>query len=109
MASKKLNFMSSDGVAFEVEEIVALQWLIIEKMLELVVPDGAIPLPGVTGEILSKVIEYCKKHVESSNSEDKSAADYLKSWDAEFLKIQEATLFDLVRVRFFPIIFVFSF
>ena len=107
MASRKLNFTSSDGVSFEVDVIVALQWRIIKRMLELSVPDGDIPLPKVTGEILQMVIEYSKKHVESSKSKDQGADEDLKAWDAEFVNVDESTLFDLMMVRFSPS-FLFS-
>ncbi|KAJ6392331.1 hypothetical protein OIU77_026145 [Salix suchowensis] len=43
-----------------------------------------------------EVTEYCKKHVESPKSDDRpsSADDDLKSWDAEFVKVDQATLYD---------------
>ncbi|KAF3538820.1 hypothetical protein F2Q69_00020831 [Brassica cretica] len=52
--------------------------------------DNGIPLPNVTSKILAKVIEYCKKHVDASSDDD------LKAWDAEFMKIDQATLFELI-------------
>ncbi|KAI6671532.1 hypothetical protein NL676_006417 [Syzygium grande] len=54
------------------------------------------PLPNVTSRILAKVIEYCKKHVESAKSEDRTTEEDLKAWDAEFVKVDQATLFDLI-------------
>ena len=83
-------------------------------MIEDDCADNGIPLPNVTSKILSKVIEYCKKHVDSSASPPKStgaaaavaaddrastaAEDDLKAWDAEFVKVDQATLFDLILV-----------
>ncbi|KAJ6684717.1 hypothetical protein OIU79_014934 [Salix purpurea] len=65
-------------------------------MIEVDCADNGIPLPNVTSKILSKVTEYCKKHVESPKSDDRpsSADDDLKSWDAEFVKVDQATLYD---------------
>ncbi len=59
--------------------------------------DNGIPLPNVTSKILSKVIEYCKKHVEAPKPEERSGVDEeLKAWDADFVKVDQATLFDLI-------------
>ncbi|XP_021743046.1 SKP1-like protein 1A [Chenopodium quinoa] len=103
--SKKVTLKSSDNEQFDVEEIVALESQTIKHMIEDDCADNAIPLPNVTGKILSKVIEYCKKHVDAAASkasaEDRSstnstADDELKSWDAEFVKVDQNTLFDLI-------------
>ncbi|CBI37864.3 unnamed protein product, partial [Vitis vinifera] len=58
--------------------------------------DNAIPLPNVTSKILAKVIEYCKKHVETPKAEEHAVNDELKAWDADFVKVDQATLFDLI-------------
>ncbi|PIA40707.1 hypothetical protein AQUCO_02400045v1 [Aquilegia coerulea] len=81
MSTKKITLKSSDGETFDVEE----------AMNALMIDDG-IPLPNVTSNILAKVIEYCKKHVEGSQS----STEELKSWDADFVKVDQATLFDLI-------------
>ncbi|XBI43590.1 hypothetical protein VPH35_108342 [Triticum aestivum] len=67
-------------------------------MIEDDCADNGIPLPNVDSKILSKVIEYCKKHVQASpklaDSTDASSststaaaapAEDLKSFDAEFV------------------------
>ncbi|XP_057491941.1 SKP1-like protein 1A [Actinidia eriantha] len=95
-SSKKITLMSSDGEAFEVEEAVALESQTIKPMIEDDCADGVIPLPNVTSKILAKVIEYCKKHVDSPKTEDRSAEDELKIWDAEFVKVDQPVLFDLI-------------
>ena len=62
------------------------------------------PLPNVTAKILSKVIEYCRFHVDSlkKTSEDKPAKteEEIKTWDNEFVKVDQATLFELILVGF---------
>ncbi|KAJ9172635.1 hypothetical protein P3X46_015849 [Hevea brasiliensis] len=97
-SSKKITLKSSDGEPFEVDEAVALESQTIKHMIEDDCADNGIPLPNVTSKILAKVIEYCKKHVETPKSDDRSSSadDGLKDWDAEFVKVDQATLFDLI-------------
>ncbi|KAL8514798.1 hypothetical protein ACS0TY_013761 [Phlomoides rotata] len=104
-ASKKvITLRSSDGEVFEVEEAVALESQTIKHMIEDDCADNTIPLPNVTGKILAKVIEYCKRHVvaaaSANNPDDKLASagsdEDLKSFDADFVKVDQATLFDLI-------------
>lgn len=48
------------------------------------------------------MIEYCRYHVEASKkgADDKPAKseDDVKQWDTEFVKVDQATLFDLILV-----------
>lgn len=107
MAEKKITLKSSDGEVFEVEETVAMESQTIKHMIEDDCAGNGIPLPNVTSKILSKVIEYCKKHVDAAAASSKSADDTsskpaddeLKTWDADFVKVDQATLFDLILVR----------
>ncbi|CDP14555.1 unnamed protein product [Coffea canephora] len=99
MSSPKIIVLkSSDGETFEVEELVALESQTIKHMIEDNCADTCIPLPNVTSKILAKVIEYCKKHVEAPKSSDgdKSSDEDLKSFDADFVKVDQGTLFDLI-------------
>ncbi|KAF8377796.1 hypothetical protein HHK36_031181 [Tetracentron sinense] len=96
MSSKKVTLKSSDGETFDVDESVALESQTIKHMIEDDCADNGIPLPNVTSKILSKVIEYCKKHVETPKTEDRGFVEELKNWDAEFAKVDQATLFDLI-------------
>ncbi|KAF6164033.1 hypothetical protein GIB67_028737 [Kingdonia uniflora] len=94
--SKKITLNSSDGESFEVDQVVAEESQTIKHLIEDDCADNPVPLPNVTSAILAKVIEYCKKHVESPKSEDKVVDEDLKIWDAEFVKVDQATLFDLI-------------
>ncbi|KAJ7953162.1 SKP1-like protein [Quillaja saponaria] len=96
MSSKKITLKSSDGETFEVDEAVALESQTIRNIVEEDWIDNGIPLPNVTSKILAKVIEYCKKHVENSSAEERISEEDLKAWDADFVKIDQATLFDLI-------------
>ncbi|OMO74521.1 SKP1 component [Corchorus capsularis] len=94
--SKKIMLRSSDGETFEVEESVAVESQTIKHMIEDDCADTEIPLPNVTSKILSKVIEYCKKHVEAAADKEKNSDDDLKTFDTDFLKVDQNTLFDLI-------------
>ncbi|CAL9089698.1 unnamed protein product [Musa acuminata var. zebrina] len=106
--AKTIMLKSSDGEVFEVDEAVAMESQTIKHMIEDDCAENGIPLPNVTSAILAKVIEYCRKHVEASaaaaskSSDDgsKPTDDEIKSWDAEFVKVDQATLFDLILVRY---------
>ncbi|GLT91972.1 hypothetical protein SLE2022_098320 [Rubroshorea leprosula] len=123
---RKITLKSSDDETFEVDKAVALMlqtikplilqtikplteddWVDNQALMSLtikpVIEDDCaykgIPLLNVTSKILSKVIEYCKKHVEAPKSDDRATTvedDELKAWDADFVKVDQATLFDLI-------------
>jgi S-phase kinase-associated protein 1 len=110
---KMITLKSSDGEEFEVEEAVAMESQTIRHMIEDDCADNGIPLPNVNSKILSKVIEYCNKHVHAAAAAASKAADDaasaaaavpppsgedLKNWDADFVKVDQATLFDLILV-----------
>ncbi|XP_058734540.1 SKP1-like protein 1A [Vicia villosa] len=99
-SAKKVNLKSSDGNIFEVEQEVAMQSQTIKHMIEDDCADETgIPLPNVTSKILAKVIEYCKKHAEAANTDEYGRPvdeNDIKNWDAEFVKVDQNTLFDLI-------------
>lgn len=100
--SKNIVLKSSDGETFEVEEAVALESQTIKHMIEDNCADNSIPLPNVTSKILAKVIEYCKRHVDAAKAAEgtaeKTSDEDLKSFDADFVKVDQGTLFDLILV-----------
>ena len=63
---KMITLRSSDNEEFEVEEAVAMESQTIRHMIEDDCADNGIPLPNVNSKILSKVIEYCNKHVHAA-------------------------------------------
>ncbi|XP_021866338.2 SKP1-like protein 1A [Spinacia oleracea] len=110
-SSKKVILKSSDNEEFSIDEEVALELETVKHMIEDDCADNAIPLPNVTSKILAKVIEYCKKHVESAAAAAAAAASQsdqssssrtvavdgeLKKWDADFVNVDQNTLFDLI-------------
>lgn len=99
MAEQRVKLRSSDDEMFEVDEAVAFESQAVKNMIEDTGKDAVIPLPNVSSKILAKVIEYCKYHVDNQKQgEDKPPAseDEIKAWDADFVKVDQATLFDLI-------------
>ncbi|GIL70464.1 hypothetical protein Vretimale_3616 [Volvox reticuliferus] len=100
MSGNKVKLLSSDTQMFEVDEEAAFQSQTVKNLVEDAGVEDAIPLPNVSGRILAKVIEYSKYHVEAEKkgTDDKPAKteDEIKRWDEEFVKVDQATLFDLI-------------
>ncbi|KAJ0254846.1 SKP1 component [Hirschfeldia incana] len=98
--SKKITLKSSDGESFEVEEAVARQSQTLANLIEDNCTDGEIPITNVTSNILAKVVEYCKKHVVVDGGDDSSSSstseEDLKKWDADFMQVDQSTMFDLI-------------
>ncbi|KAL4308873.1 hypothetical protein GQ457_01G000500 [Hibiscus cannabinus] len=100
MASNSRNVIlkSWDGETFVVEERVIHKSVMIKNMIEDDCVNEVIPVPNVTGKILSKILEYCKKHVDGEKKSD--AVDKLEEWDADFVDVDQVTLYDLIMVSF---------
>ncbi|KAF3486127.1 hypothetical protein F2Q69_00054891 [Brassica cretica] len=96
--SKKIILESSEGKSFEVDEAVALEFQTIKNMIEDDCTDGGIPLANVNSATLAKVIEYYK-YTYGANEDIE-----LKTWDADFVKVDQPLLFDLMLAANFLII-----
>ncbi|CAI0417942.1 unnamed protein product [Linum tenue] len=83
MQSQTIKHMIEDGCAGDGIPIPNVTGAILAKVLE------------VTGVILAKVLEFCKKHQEHAPGHQ-SDAEELKKWDAEFAKVGQDTLYDLL-------------
>ncbi|MQM13821.1 hypothetical protein Taro_046750 [Colocasia esculenta] len=103
--SKRYTLKSRDGEEFEVEDDVAVRSQTIKHLIEDNCADDTIPLANVTGKILALVVEYCRKHAQvetgggharSTGLEDQVLDEGLVAWDAEFVKLDQDTLFDLL-------------
>ncbi len=77
---------------------VAEQSVTIKCMLEDTGADAPVPLLNVNSKILAKVVEYCKQHAPTEGV-DNAKAEELKTWDTEFVKVDQSTLFELILVR----------
>jgi len=100
-----IKLQSSDGEVFDVDVAVARCSLTIKTMLEdLGMEEGeeeVIPLPNVNSAILRKVISWATHHkddpppAEDDENKEKRTDD-ISSWDADFLKVDQGTLFELI-------------
>ncbi|RHN48030.1 putative S-phase kinase-associated protein [Medicago truncatula] len=82
-SKKMITLKSDDGETFEVSEAVALKSQTIKHIIE--------------DDCADNVIEYCKKHVEATSSDEKVSEDDLKNWDADFTKeVDQQTLFQIL-------------
>ncbi|KAL2459970.1 SKP1-like protein 1A [Abeliophyllum distichum] len=104
MQQRMIVLKSSDGETFEVEKSVVVQSKTIQDLIENNGAGSCIHLPNVTSDILVKVIEYCKRHVVTGvmncakgtpATTDKVASEDLKAFDADFVKVDQKTLFDI--------------
>ena len=86
---------SSDGEAFEVDEVVVLESQTIKHMVEDNCADSVILLLNVTSKILVRVIEYCKKHVKASNSEEKTPRMISRLMDITCFPSSKESTFEL--------------
>lgn len=96
-----VTLQSQDGLELQVEVRFANQSVTIKNLIEDAGTKEKIPLPNVKGVILAKIIEYLKYHGENPTvvTDDKSNAtgsNELVSWDLEFCKVDQATLFELI-------------
>ncbi|CAH8351174.1 unnamed protein product [Eruca vesicaria subsp. sativa] len=94
---KMITLKSSDDVSFEVEKAVVLE----SQFLSHLVQDCPAPeykIEEVTGKILSKVVEYCEKHVVVDGGDSSSSSgDDLKKWDDKFItEMDLSTVYDLI-------------
>lgn len=92
----KIKLRSSDNELFEVDEIVASQSVLIQTMLEDTGKDSPIPVSNVSSKTLAMIIEYCNFHVCAMENGDGKTEDDVKAFDADFVKVDQQTLFDLI-------------
>lgn len=100
-----VKIQSSDGEIFTVDFDVIKQSTTIKTMVDDLsiddIEDEVVPLPNVTAGILKKVLQWATYHKddpplpeEDENKEKKT--DDITSWDADFLKVDQGTLFELI-------------
>eukprot|EP00052_Salpingoeca_macrocollata_P000410 m.20143 g.20143 ORF g.20143 m.20143 type:complete len:164 (+) comp10497_c0_seq1:95-586(+) len=103
MGERLLKLKSSDGKEFEVPESVAKMSVTIRNLQEDLgddVEDTPIPVPNVNSTILQKVIQFCTEHKDdpplSEEQELERRNEEITGWDADFVKVDQNTLFDMI-------------
>ena len=102
-----IKLQSSDGEVFPVDVEIAKQSVTIKTMLEDLGMDEddeeVVPLPVVNATILKKVIQWATYHKDDPplNEDDEMRIDNICSWDADFLKVDQGTLYELIHATNF--------
>jgi len=90
-----VQISSSDNQVFEIEESVIFQSTTIKNMItDLDGSDQIIPLPGVTSEILKKVIEYSDHH---KNDDDSDVEKEISEWDKKFMDLDNELIIEIIN------------
>lgn len=101
---RQLKLESSDGEVVTIDTEIIRQSQTIDEMLREL-PDQQddeepIPLANINGNILNKIIEWCKHHKNDAqvadDEETERRTDDIPTWDQEFLKVDQGTLFELI-------------
>ncbi|KAJ2826433.1 hypothetical protein FBU31_003442 [Coemansia sp. 'formosensis'] len=109
-----IKLMTAEGAVISVERDIIEQSGTIRNILSDVgSTDKPIPVPNVSGPILSKIIEYCRHHrndpsrrqakeshgPEESDSSDaviQRAIEQMDEFDHQFCRVDQGTLFDIM-------------
>lgn len=100
-----IKLQSSDGEVFETDVQIAKCSGTIKTMLEDCGMDeeeeAVVPLPNVNSAILRRVLQWANYHkddpMQTEDDENKEKrTDDISSWDADFLKVDQGTLFELI-------------
>uniref|UniRef100_A0A5K3FKJ4 S-phase kinase-associated protein 1 n=1 Tax=Mesocestoides corti TaxID=53468 RepID=A0A5K3FKJ4_MESCO len=101
-----IKLQTSDEVDFEVDIEIARQSVMLRYIIDDVGPEAAendepIPLPYVNAAILKKVLQWCNYHKDDppqqEDDENKERrTDDISSWDQEYLRVDQGTLFELI-------------
>merc|ERR1712025_95870 len=97
--STELTLTSKDEKEFKVDIRVAIMSETVKSMLGIdseedlpEAPEAAIPLPAVEGNILQSVLKFCQYHYDNKEKKEEEK----NAWDAEFVKVDDDTLFSLI-------------
>lgn len=102
-----IKLQSSDGEIFEAEVKTVKCFGTIKTMLEECGidenVDTAVPLPNVSSAILRLVLQWADFHKDDpappnieENENKEKCTDDICSWDADFLKVEQSTVFELL-------------
>eukprot|EP00053_Salpingoeca_punica_P005443 m.54353 g.54353 ORF g.54353 m.54353 type:complete len:166 (+) comp13243_c3_seq1:76-573(+) len=101
-ADEMLTLKSSDDKEFKVPTSVAKASVTVTHLLDDLGDDQdkVIPIPNVEGVILKKVIDFITHHKDDAPLTEEQAnekrSEDITGWDAEFVKVDMATLFKMI-------------
>eukprot|EP00033_Pygsuia_biforma_P000670 GCRY01000788.1.p1 GENE.GCRY01000788.1~~GCRY01000788.1.p1 ORF type:complete len:164 (-),score=37.62 GCRY01000788.1:60-551(-) len=103
-----VKLISIEQQVFEVPREVANVSVFLRQFLADSNADS-IPLENIEGDILAKVLEYCEHHKNDPAPERRLDEDEvgerrnedISPWDAEFVKVDQSTLFKLITAANF--------
>jgi S-phase kinase-associated protein 1 len=106
-SGQKVVLVSSDSQSFEVEKEVALCSGTIARLIADTSASDAgmpVPLPNVKGEIVQKIIDFCRHHIArpsaslaaEEGAEANQRTDNIDEWDRAFCNMEQATLFETI-------------
>ncbi|KAK9822968.1 hypothetical protein WJX74_009886 [Apatococcus lobatus] len=94
-----VNISSSDSQTFSVKTEVANKSEMLKSFIEDASPGETIPLPTVKGAILSRILEWCKFHVDAVKETDGKAhktKQEILDFDKEFVECPHPELFETI-------------
>ncbi|XP_041448843.1 S-phase kinase-associated protein 1-like [Drosophila obscura] len=98
-----IKLQSMDGDIFDVDMKIAKCSGTIKFMLEeckLEKDEAIVPLPKVNSTVLRKVLIWADYHQDDSgpteDDDNEKGTDNIISWDYDFLKVDQGTLFELI-------------
>lgn len=92
-----VTLKSSDGHLYEVEVSVANRSMMLRNMIDDTGSSDIIPLSNISGSILAKVIEFCKRREEATIQSDSIVSiPMISKFDQEFVDVDKGTLFELI-------------
>ena len=93
-APEYVRLKSKQEELFEVEKNTAFRSVTIKNMVEDTGMDICVPVPMVESQTLIKVIEYLKYHQRAE--EETAPEDERQRWDKDYVRVDDATLFNLI-------------
>ncbi|KAH8596973.1 SCF complex subunit Skp1 [Bisporella sp. PMI_857] len=96
----------NDGNVISVEKEVIMRSMLISNMIEDLgedsVGDQPIPIPNVNEAVLTKVLEWCKHHVNDpkpaaeDDSDSRKKTTDIEEWDQKFMQVDQEMLFEII-------------
>eukprot|EP00884_Botryococcus_braunii_P011024 jgi/Botrbrau1/19923/Bobra.0059s0040.1 len=98
---KEVKLVSSDNAVFVAKREMLMDASgMLRNLLEDLPLAGEVPVQNVTGSILAKVLEYINAHEkeekEGGEPKPKMSEEELKTFDAEFVNVDQSTLFEII-------------